>query len=162
MVETGVGLAAGLAKAVRGEVAEVVGKSDADAEGQSGGAGRAGVALGLGDETASDAVAAEIRVYGEAAEVEVVTLTGREHTADQVTGRLRDDDHVVRERRRDRLGGLAERAGFRLELAAVFLEGGADEVGDRGALRAAREADCDLARRGAQMPVCSGRWSSAT
>ena len=162
MVETGVGLAVDLAKAPRFEIAEIVGEGDADAEGQSGSAGCEGVALGLREETAGDAVTTEIRVHSKAAEVQALALSGGKDAAGEATIRRRDDDYVIGERRRDRLGGLAERAGLRLELAAVFLEGGTDEAGDRRALRGCGEADRDLARGGAQMPVCSGRWSSAT
>ena len=156
------GLAADLAEAARGEVAEIVREGDPNAEGQSGSAGRPGMALGFGEQTVGDAVAAEIRVHGKATQIKVVAVTGREHAADEAIVRLCDDYHVIRKRRGNRLGCLAEGPRLRLELAAVFFERGTDELGNPRGLRGCREADRDLARRGAQMPVCSGRWSSAT
>lgn len=82
MVEARMGLAADLAKAVRLEIAKIGGQRDADAEGQSGSAGGAGVAFGSAEKTAGDLVTAELRVYGQAAQIEVVALTGRQHAAD--------------------------------------------------------------------------------
>lgn len=162
MVKTRVCLPADLAKTAGGEVAKILWQRDPYAQGQSGGAGRTGVALGLGEEPARDAVAAEIGVHGNAAEVKALALPGCEHAAHETPTGLGDNDSVVREGSGDGLGGLRERAQLRLQLAAVFLEGLADEVGDCRALGGRGEADGDRARRRAQMPVCSGRWSSAT
>src|SRR5262249_47951778 len=157
VVEALMCLPADFAKAAGGEIAEIVGERDADAESESGGAGRAGVALGLGEQATRDAVAAKVRVCGEAAEVEVLALPRREHAADEAPVDFRDDNGMVGECGGDGLGGLAERPGLRLEASAVLFEGGSDELGDRSALLAPAEPDADLLGRRAQMPVCSGR-----
>ena len=162
MVETRVRLPVGLAEASGGEVVEIVAERDAHADGEGGSAGRASVALGLRKQSAGDAVAAEIRVHGEPPEVEVFTPSGREHATDEPAAGLGHDDGVIGEGGGDGLGGLAERSGFGLELAAMLLEGGPDEVGDSRALGGRGVSGRDIAGAAAQMPVCSGRWSSAT
>ena len=162
MVETGVRLAADLAKAASGEITEVLWKRDPHSQRQGNGAGRAGMALGLGEEPPRDAMAAEARMHGETAEVEVFALPVREHAADELIAVLRDNHCIVGEGGGDGFRGLAERARLGPEPAAVLLEGRADQLGDRRALRGRGEPNRDLARSGTQMPVCSGRWSSAT
>jgi hypothetical protein len=96
-------------------------------------------------------------MHGKTAEVEALALSGREHAADEPAAGLRNDDRVVGEGGGDRLGGLAERARFGPELAAVFRESRTDELGDGRALRGCGEPDRDLVEARAQMPVCSGR-----
>lgn len=162
MVETGVRLAADLAKAAGGEIAGVLWKRDPHSQRQGNGAGRAGMALGLGEEPPRDAMAAEARMHGETAEVESLTLSGRQNAADEPVTGLRDDNTMIGEGGGDGFRGLAERARLGPEPAAVLLEGRADQLGDRRALRGRGEPNRDLARSGTQMPVCSGRWSSAT
>src|SRR5215472_12439890 len=155
-------LSADLAETAGGEVAEIARKRNPHAQRQGGCAGRSGVPLGLGQQAASDTVTAEGRVHGKPADVEVLALPRGQDASDKAPTRLRHDDGVVGEGGGDGLGGLAQRARLRSELAVVFLEGRADDLGDAGALRGDREPDRDLARAGAQTPVCSGRWSSAT
>lgn len=161
MVEAPMGLAADFAKATLREVAEVVGKRDPHPQSERGGAGRAGVALGLREQAARNATLAEVRMHREAAEVEGLALPGREHAADQPAADLRDDDGVIGEGGGDGPCGLAECPRLRLEPATVLFERRLDELGDRRTLRARGEADRDLAR-GRTQTVCSGRWSSAT
>jgi len=161
MIEARMGLAAGLAEATLREVAEVVGEGDPHAQGEHGGAHRAGVALGLRKEAARNATPAEVREHREAAEVEGLAPARRQHAAHQPAAGLRDDDGVIGGGGGDGLRGVAECARVGLEPATVLLEGRVDELGDRRTLRARGAADRDLARGSAQT-VCSGRWSSAT
>ena len=152
------GLAAGLAEAAGGEVAGVIGKGDADAEGEGRGAGGAGVTLGLREKAIGDAVAAKVRTHGNPSEVEGVALPRGKETADEPPVGFGDDDCVALEGSGNGLCRLRERARFRRELAAVFLEGAADQCRDLDTLRRRRETDRDIGRAGAQMPpVCSGR-----
>ncbi len=99
----------------------------------------------------------EVRVNGQASEVQALASPNREHATDQASADHCHDDRMILEGRADGFGGLAERTRFRLELAAVFLEGRVDELGDRGALPGRRQPDRNLGGSWAQMPVCSGR-----
>ncbi len=161
-VEARMRLAAHLVKAVGGEETEIAWERDPHTERKRGRAGGARVALGRGEEPARDPAPAELRMYREAAEVEALALAGGEHATDEPPARVGHDDSVVREGRGDRLRGLAECTRFRLELAAVLLEGGSDDCSNLGTLRECGEADRDLVGLCAQMPpVRSGRRSSA-
>jgi hypothetical protein len=106
MVESRMSLAPHFAKAVRREEPEIVGKHDADAEGEGAGAGRAGGALDLREEPAGDAVAAEIGMHREAAEVQVLALTDCEQATHERDAGLGNDDRVISEGGSDGLGGL--------------------------------------------------------
>ena|ERR1700730_609141 len=110
MVESRMSLAPHFAKAVRREEPEIVGKRDADAEGEGAGARRAAVPLDLREEPACDAVAAEIRMYRKAAEVEVLALTDREHATHERAASLGNDNRVIGEGGGDGFGGLPQRA----------------------------------------------------
>ena len=155
-------LSADLAKAAGGEVTEILGQRDPDAQRESDCASPTGVPLGLRHQAASDTVAAEGGVHGEPADVKVLASPGRQHAPDEAAPGFGHDHGVIGEGRGNGPGGLAQRARLRFELAAVFLEGCADEFGDGRAFRGDRAPDRDLARFGAQTPVCSGKWSSAT
>ena len=138
-------LAADLAEASGEEVAKIAGERDPHAEGEGRGARGAGATLGLREKTVRDAVPAKIGVNGNPPDIESVVLPRGQQAADEPAISFRDDHSVVGKGLGDGLSGLAERAGFRFELAAIFLEGGADEVGDRRALRERRGSDGDLA-----------------
>jgi hypothetical protein len=149
-------LAPDFAKTVRGEIPVVVWQRHPHSKGEGACAGTASVALCLREKAPRDSIPAELRVHREAPEIEALTLPCCEHATHEPAYGNRDEDSVVGESRSDRLSGLAERARLGLEPAAIFLEGRADKVGDRGAFRPGREPDRDVASRRAQT-VRSGR-----
>src|SRR5438270_13630887 len=144
VIEPGVRLASGLPKTVRGEIPVVVGERHPEAKGEGSCAGASSVPLRLRKKARRYSMPAELRVNREAAEIEALTLPRCEYATHQPAGGLRDKDHVIRERRGNRLGGLAERPGLGLKAAAIFLEGRTDKLGHRGALRSGREPDRDV------------------
>jgi hypothetical protein len=159
MIEAGMRLSADLAESVGLEEAEIAGERNPHADGECPDTNRTRLLPDLGEEPIGDAAVAEVRMDGEAPEVESVAIALREHTAHQTCGALRDQDPMIPEGGRDRLGCLAERARFRLELSAVFDKGRLDERSHRGAFLRCGRADHNL-RSGFAQTVCSGKRSS--
>ena len=156
VLEPGMRLAPDFAKTARGKIPVVVWQCHPHSKGEGACAGTASVALRFREKAPRDSIPAELRVHREAPEIEALTLPCCEHATHEPACALRDEDRVVGECGANRLGGLTERARLGLEPAAIFLEGRADKVGDRGAFRPGREPDRDVASWRAQT-VRSGR-----
>src|SRR5690349_1891570 len=95
VIETGMGLTLDLAETMVREVAEILGERDADAQSQGRGAYRARMALGLGEQKAANPMPSKVRMHGEAAEVKVPTVGGREHAPHEASIGFRHHDGVI-------------------------------------------------------------------